>query len=697
MGERHALLIANDDYQHADLQKLTAPGHDVEALHQVLGDPGIGGFTVKVLRNVAHHVITRAVAEFFADRHPDDLLLVHFSGHGLKSAGGDLFLAGTDTCPAPAMLPATAVDARFLNREMHATRARQVVLLLDCCYGGAFVRGLVPRRPAAEPVSLTDSFTRPPGTADRTQVIITASSATQFAFEDERLADTGERRPSVFTSALTHGLATGDADLGGDGIVDLDELYDYLYDRLEASGSPQTPTKVVVSATGKTELARTPPARRITARPPLLPPGRPDSGNDLATVAMLRRLLLDEDVEAAAGALDALRDLSTDDSRTVAVVNAARAALDEAQLRTVPAAIDIEAGTDEPVTHSVRLVGAPLAKLCHATTTSRWLRITHTRTDELSVTIHPAALPESSQHAHTGEITVTNRIGETHLPVRVSRPTTRTGWSLDSAWLTRLRKPPVLVAATVLAYTLCLINSVGFVRAFSAFGVLFFALHIGLTTAGLRMISSPRHRPAGAGLLASGAAYLMTDAFSMLRGSTGAGSWFEFLAATAFTTIAGLHFWPFTQLPRKLHRRSLRGRPIRLLAIGAAGGYLLLFVSSGTGYSADTLLDFLGLPGSLTSVVAVTALTVTVMHTEPTPPQRTFTVTAVAGYFAPEMVMLAGSFVIGPRYVYLGSTVWSADTDATWFVGVQLCVIAVLLAAVVLALRRTPRRVRTPA
>ena len=58
----------------------------------------------------------------------------------------------------------------------------------------------------------------------RGRAVITASSAMEYAFEGDELTDASEPAPSVFTSALVHGLETGDADLDQDGLVALDEL-----------------------------------------------------------------------------------------------------------------------------------------------------------------------------------------------------------------------------------------------------------------------------------------------------------------------------------------------------------------------------------------------------------------------------------------------------------------------------------------
>jgi uncharacterized caspase-like protein len=105
----------------------------------VLGDRQIGEFTVEVVRNEPAHVIQAHVEELFSESRSDDVLLVHFSGHGLKSESGELFFAASNT--RPNRLGSTAVSADFVQRCMRASRSRSVVLLLDCCYGGAFAQG----------------------------------------------------------------------------------------------------------------------------------------------------------------------------------------------------------------------------------------------------------------------------------------------------------------------------------------------------------------------------------------------------------------------------------------------------------------------------------------------------------------------------------------------------------------------------
>src|SRR3954447_14328434 len=95
--KRSALIIAADEYEDARLRRLRAPARDAEALARVLADDMIGGFDVEVLQNEPEYSVRRRLAQFFADRTRDDLLLVHFSCHGLKDDDGTLYFATPDT------------------------------------------------------------------------------------------------------------------------------------------------------------------------------------------------------------------------------------------------------------------------------------------------------------------------------------------------------------------------------------------------------------------------------------------------------------------------------------------------------------------------------------------------------------------------------------------------------------------------
>jgi hypothetical protein len=313
---RSALIVASDDYTDPGLRRLRAPAADAQALAAVLRDPGIGGFEVRTLLNEPAHEVNLAVEEFFADRRPDDLLLVHFSCHGVKDESGDLYFAASNTLLR--RLGATAVAAEFVNRRMSRSRSRRVVLLLDCCYAGAFERGMTARVGAG--IGIEEQF------GGRGRAVITASSSMEYAFEGDELADTRELAPSVFTSALVEGLETGDADRDQDGLVALDELYDYVYDKVRAVTPNQTPGKWTFGVQGELYIARR--SRPVTTPAPLPPDlqqaiDHPLAGIRAGAVQELARLLPARHAGLALAAQVALERLTEDDSRTVSAVAAA--------------------------------------------------------------------------------------------------------------------------------------------------------------------------------------------------------------------------------------------------------------------------------------------------------------------------------------------------------------------------------------
>lgn len=374
-GERKALVIAIDEYEQEALRNLLAPAADAEALRRVLGDAQIGDFAVQVVQNQPSHVIEEQIEDLFAESRPDDLLLLHFSGHGLKSDSGELFFAASNT--RLSRLESTAVSADFVQRCMRDARSRQIVLLLDCCYGGAFSPGVKVR--AAGGINLLDSFPPERSDAGRGRAVITASSAMEFAFEGDQPGDKQDR-PSVFTSALVEGLATGEADRDGDGWISLDELYDYVYDKVRKQNPHQTPSRQV-DLEGRLHLARN---RRRRIRPAQLPVdlqaalADPNMYTRRGAVHELESLLTSEDLPVALGAYEALTELARTGVRYVAEL--AAPALNQAVIRPEETEVhfgDHWQGSDSPH-RTVRLLGPPIARHCVPHPSDDWIHVSQT-------------------------------------------------------------------------------------------------------------------------------------------------------------------------------------------------------------------------------------------------------------------------------------------------------------------------------
>jgi WD40 repeat protein len=309
VGVREALVVAVSDYRDPKLTRLRAPATDAEQLAEVLRHPEIGGFEVEVVLDPEEAVLRRRLATFFRlDRRPDDLLVVHFSCHGVKNERGELYLAACDT--EEDLLTATAISASWLNELITRCRSKRIVVLLDCCFSGSFPFGV-----RARTGTVVNASAHLEG---RGRAVISSSNAMEYAYEGDQL--TGEGQPSVFTHAVVAGLRSGEADRDRDHRVSVQDLYDYVYDRVRETTPDQTPN-MMSTLEGPLYLARS------RYEPPVMPAAlQPDLVAALASnLILVRRGAVDElahlarspDPAVVLGALQALEALANDDSKTV--------------------------------------------------------------------------------------------------------------------------------------------------------------------------------------------------------------------------------------------------------------------------------------------------------------------------------------------------------------------------------------------
>lgn len=233
MGAKYALLIANTEYLDSSLAQLSAPGKDSEEFARVLRSPEICAFdTVTILLNETESVLRESIDEFFDAKKPDDLLLLYFSGHGIRDEVGALYLAVRNTNHL--RLRATAIKSDFIRESMDHSRSKRQVLILDCCNSGAFAQGT--KAATGGSVGTASAFE---GTGYG-RIVLTASDSTQFAWEGDRII--GETQNSLFTHFLIKGLE-GEADKNRDGEITIDELYEYAYDQIVSITPKMTPGK----------------------------------------------------------------------------------------------------------------------------------------------------------------------------------------------------------------------------------------------------------------------------------------------------------------------------------------------------------------------------------------------------------------------------------------------------------------------
>jgi hypothetical protein len=258
---RRALIVANAHYDDEALAGLASPAQDAAALTRVLEDPERCGFDVSAVVDAGSAEVTEAVEGFLVDAERGDLLLLYFSCHGLKDESGRLYFATRNT--RRNRLRSTAVPAGVVNDLLLGSRSRRKVLLLDCCYGGAFAKGMQVK---ADPsVHTADQFDA------RGLIVLTASDSTQYAFDGDVVR--GTAAPSRFTSVLVGGLSSGEADLDQDGFVTVDDAYEFVRRRLSDEAVPQDPRKWEFDVSGRIVLGRSEARgeRRVVSLPPQLP------------------------------------------------------------------------------------------------------------------------------------------------------------------------------------------------------------------------------------------------------------------------------------------------------------------------------------------------------------------------------------------------------------------------------------------
>jgi outer membrane protein assembly factor BamB len=251
-GGRYALLIATGLYEDVALRRLRSPAKDAEELTDVLEDPAVGGYDVQQLLDQPDYVARVQIEGFFADARPDDLLLLYLSCHGVKDQAGQLYFAAANT--RANRLASTGVSAEFVHQQVERCRSRRIVLLLDCCYSGAYARGYRPR-------GHDDADLGPLG--GRGWAVITSATALEYAFEIDSgkvslKKATRKIAPSLFTSAIVEGLRTGAADLNQDGLISFDELYTYVWTSIRQRTPHQTPEKKWGDVRGDIIIARNP-------------------------------------------------------------------------------------------------------------------------------------------------------------------------------------------------------------------------------------------------------------------------------------------------------------------------------------------------------------------------------------------------------------------------------------------------------
>jgi uncharacterized caspase-like protein len=222
---KKALLIGVSQYE-AGLPSLAAAPKDVAAMLRVLQNPELGAFDdVKTLIDPDLEAMQTAIDLLFQSCQKGDLGLLYFSGHGITDDSDRLYLATRRT--SKDTFRSTAVSASFIHGIMRDHRyERQQVLILDCCYSGAFAEGWQAK---GADVKLKTQL------EVEGSVVLTSSTSTQKSYEDK------EGELSLYTNYIVQGIESGAAESDGDGMISADELHEYAKRHVQSAKPAMKP------------------------------------------------------------------------------------------------------------------------------------------------------------------------------------------------------------------------------------------------------------------------------------------------------------------------------------------------------------------------------------------------------------------------------------------------------------------------
>ncbi|RAO14349.1 putative WD repeat-containing protein [Micromonospora noduli] len=231
MGQRLALLIANDRYIDESLADLYAPREEARDLQSLLANKDIGAFDQTVLlENESKSSVERTMETILRGAGPDDLILLYFSGHGIRQGPkGRFYLAVANT--EARHLSSTAISASFVHELLDESPAASSIILLDCCYSGAFERSKSPAE-----LNLDGELKAGDG-----RYVITATNSVERAGDGQPATAATPRQRSAFTDTVIQGLSTGAADLTGRGWITPEDLWRYVQSELPKRTTEQSP------------------------------------------------------------------------------------------------------------------------------------------------------------------------------------------------------------------------------------------------------------------------------------------------------------------------------------------------------------------------------------------------------------------------------------------------------------------------
>jgi len=138
-GKQYALVVGTDSYKATDWKKLLNPIYDATEIADELKNSY--GYDVRLLKDPPMDSVYNAIRYYYRQLQPEDQLIIYFAGHGDIDA--ELLDDGFIVCADSKNIDADPVRNSYiqhskLKKMINKIPARQILVMLDICHGGAF-------------------------------------------------------------------------------------------------------------------------------------------------------------------------------------------------------------------------------------------------------------------------------------------------------------------------------------------------------------------------------------------------------------------------------------------------------------------------------------------------------------------------------------------------------------------------------
>lgn len=218
-----AVIIGVAAYNHMPVLRYT--DDDAYRIHSFLKSPEGGAVPDEQLEILiddaaTYENIKASMERIYGQAGPNDMVLLYFSGHGLRGSFLPIDFDGFNN-----KLPHEEITTIFKN-----SRAKYKLCIADACHSGSL---LAMRSGSAQ--SIITSFYEKLAEANGGTALLLSSKSEETSLESSGL------RQGVFSHFLIRGLK-GEADTNADNMVSVQELFDYVYSNVRSyTGNRQSP------------------------------------------------------------------------------------------------------------------------------------------------------------------------------------------------------------------------------------------------------------------------------------------------------------------------------------------------------------------------------------------------------------------------------------------------------------------------